>query len=411
MTKRRVAITGVGLVTPIGSSYDLFVDNLFAGASGIRVMPEWDEQPDLATRVGAQVMDFDGKQIPRQQRRSMSRVSQFAAVATQQALSASDLPESLVKDLRTGVAYGTLMGGLSAMEHYFKSIAKTGSLVAGVQSTTFLQMMSHTAAANIAMAFGIPGRLIASCVACSASTQSIGFGYELIRDGKMDRMVCGGSEELHLGIVGCFDVLGATSRGFRHIPEGSSRPFSKDRDGLVCGEGAGTLVLEDYDQAKARGAQIFGEVLGFYTCTDTGHMTNPSQSAMETVIRGTLDDAGLRPSDIAYVNAHATATEIGDIAESKAIYSIFGGDTPVSSLKGNFGHLMGACGVVELIGCLGMLGRRSIAPSRNLTELDPRCAPLNYVPAKPLALGGGAILKNSFAFGGINATLVIGRGI
>ena len=139
-------------------------------------------------------------------------------------------------------------------------------------------------------------------------------------------------------------------------------------------------------------------------------MTNPSESSMETVIRGALDDAGVGPADVAYVNAHATATEIGDVAESKAIYSVFGGETPVSSFKGNFGHLMGACGVVEVIGCLGMLARNSIAPSANLTELDPRCAPLNYVPSKPQTLGNGVILKNSFAFGGINASLVIGRG-
>jgi 3-oxoacyl-[acyl-carrier-protein] synthase II len=410
MTKRRVAITGIGLVTPIGSTFDSFVENLFTGASGIRHMPEWAEHVGLNTSVAAPVMDFDGKTIPRQQRRSMSRVSQFATIATGHAISASDLPETLIKNIRTGVAYGTLMGGMSAMEQYFKGVAKTGSLVTGVQSTTFLQMMSHTAAANIAMAFGIPGRLIASCVACSASTQSIGFGYELIRDGKMDRMICGGAEELHVGIVGCFDVLGATSRGHAHNPPASSRPFSKDRDGLVCGEGAGTLVLEDYEQAKARGAQIFGEIFGFYTCTDTGHMTNPSQSSMETVIRGALDDAGLTPSDIAYVNAHATATDVGDIAESNAIHSVFGGETPVSSFKGNFGHLMGACGVVEVIGCLGMLARNSIAPSANLTELDPRCAPLNYVPSTPQTLGSGVILKNSFAFGGINASLIIGRG-
>ena len=409
MTKRRVVVTGIGLVTPIGSNYDTFMANLFAGMSGVAAMPEWSQWQDLGTRVGAAVRDFDGSVIPRQQRRSMSRVSQYATTATGQALRASDLPEELVKNIRTGVAYGTLMGGMSAMEQYFRSVSSTGSFVSGIQSTTFLQMMSHTAAANIAMAFGIPGRLIASCVACSASTQSIGFGFELIRDGVMDRMVCGGAEEMHLGIVGCFDVLGATSRRYNDRADLTPRPFCKGRDGLVCGEGAGTLVLEDYESAKARNAHIYGEVLGFYTCTDTGHMTNPSQSAMETVMNGALENAGVKATEIGYVNAHATATDVGDIAESKAIHKIFGGDTPVSSVKGSFGHLMGACGVVESIACLGMIERKSIAPSRNFTEADPRCAPLRYVEREAETLRSGLVLKNSFAFGGINASLVLGR--
>ncbi|MCX6125279.1 MAG: beta-ketoacyl synthase N-terminal-like domain-containing protein, partial [Proteobacteria bacterium] len=328
-----------------------------------------------------------------------------------QAIQSADLPEYLVKNLRTGVAYGTLMGGMSAMEQYFRSTAKTGSFVSGIQSSTFLQMMSHTAAANIAMAFGIPGRLIASCVACSASTQSIGFSYELIRDGVMDRMVCGGAEEMHLGIIGCFDVLGVTSRSYNGNPENVPSPFSKGRDGLVCAEGAGTVVLEDYDQAKARGARIFGEILGFYTCTDTGHMTNPSQTVMETVITGALESAGVKPSDVAYVNAHATGTDIGDIAESKAVYAIFGPDTPVSSVKGSLGHMMGACGVVETISCLGMFARREIAPVSNFLEPDPRCAPLQFVDNRPQKLRHGPIVKNSFAFGGINASLVIGPAV
>ena len=222
-------------------------------------------------------------------------------------------------------------------------------------------------------------------------------------------MVCGGAEEMHLGIVGCFDVLGATTRKYNDSADLTPRPFCKDRDGLVCGEGAGTIVLEDYDAAKARGAKIYGEILGFHTCTDTGHMTNPSQTMMETVMRGAMTDAGVQPSDVSYVNAHATATDVGDIAESKAIHATFGSDVAVSSVKGNFGHLMGACGVVETISCLGMLERGVIAPMLNFSEQDPRCATLNYVTTTPQNMSSGVVLKNSFAFGGINASLVIGR--
>lgn len=409
MTKRRVAITGVGLITPLAKNYQDFMSQLYAGASGVRRMDEWSEWKGMATQVAAPVDDFDGKIIPRQQRRSMSRVSQFAAVATQDALRSSDLPEDLIKNPRTGVAYGSLMGGMSTIEQYFRSISETQSFASGVQSTSFLQMMSHTAAANIAMAFGIPGRLISSCVACSASTQSIGFGYELIRDGQMDRMVCGGAEELHLGIVGCFDVLRATSQKHNESPEEASRPFSADRDGIVCGEGAGTIILEDFESAVARKAHIFGEVLGFHTCTDTNHMTNPSQDAMETVMKGALENANCSPRDVAYVNAHATGTEVGDIAESRAIYNIFGGNTPVSSLKGYFGHLMGACGVVESIGCLGMIEAKKIVKNRNLSAIDERCAPIHLSRGDSDVLSSGVILKNSFAFGGINASLVLGR--
>lgn len=251
------------------------------------------------------------------------------------------------------------------------------------------------------------GRVIASCVACAASTQAIGFGYEAIRHGLMDRMICGGAEELHVAVAGVFDVLRATSVKYNDRPHLTPKPFSKDRDGIVVGEGAGTVVLEDMDQALARGARIYGEVRGFFTNTDSNHMTNPSVDGMEKVMKGALKDAGLTAADVDYVNAHGTATHIGDIAESRAIERVVGRDVPVSSLKGHFGHLMGACGVVETIACLGMMRDGRLVPTLHLDDVDEECAPVAYLKSEPKASPARTILKNSFAFGGINASLVI----
>lgn len=407
MTRRRVAITGIGLVAPLGDDLDTFMTRLYKGDSSIVRVPEWENDSGLATRVGSIVPHFDGKNIPRTQRRSMSRVSMLAVTATGKAIRDADLSEEIVKNERTGIAYGSTMGGTSAIEHYYRNVLTTNSYCEGTTSTTFLQIMSHTCAANIAIAFGIQGRVVASCVACAASTQAIGFGYEAIRHGLMDRMICGGAEELHVAVAGVFDVLRATSVKYNDRPQLTPKPFSKDRDGIVVGEGAGTVVLEDMEQARARGARIYGEVRGFFTNTDSNHMTNPSVDGMEKVMKGALRDAGLSPSDVDYVNAHGTATTIGDIAESRAIERVVGRDVPVSSLKGHFGHLMGACGVVESIACLGMMRDGQLVPTLHLNEVDAECAPVAYLKDRPRPSAARTILKNSFAFGGINASLVI----
>ncbi len=407
MSARRVAITGVGLVSPLGDELESFLARLYAGVSGVVAMPEWAEGTGLATRVAAPVQGFDGSGIPRQQRRSMSRISQLAVTATGKAIRDADLSDALVRDDRTGIAYGSTMGGTSALGQYFASIMATKTYTEGVNSTTFLQIMSHTCAANLAVAFNVQGRVIASCVACAASTQAIGFGYEAIKHGTLDRVLCGGAEELHVAIPGVFDVLRATSTKWNDRPQETPRPFAADRDGIVVGEGAGTVVLEDYAAAVARGAKIYAEVLGFHTNTDSNHMTNPSVDGMEKVMRGALRDAGIAASEVDYVNAHGTATAIGDVAESKAIERVVGRDTPVSSLKGHFGHMMGACGVVESIACLGMIRDARVVPTLHLDAVDPACAPLAYVKGAPRPGPVRTVLKNSFAFGGINASLVL----
>ncbi len=406
----RVAITGIGLTSPAGQNFSEFMTNLFEYRSAITRSEALEKENSLHTRVAAVIHDFDEKQIPRQMRRSMSRVALLAADATQKAITSAGLPDDLITHDRTGIAYGSTMGGTSALQSYFVSYLKNHSFE-GMLSSTFLQIMSHTCAANLATLFKVPGRVIASCTACAASSQAIGFGYEAIKFGLADRMLCGGAEEFHVAVAGVFDIMRATSTVFNDTPHLTPRPFSKDRDGIVVGEGSGTLVLENWDQAVARGATIWGEVVGFYTNADGRHVTNPSVDGMAKAMKGALDSAGIGAESIGYINAHGSGTTVGDIAESKAIFQVFGDRTPTSSLKGHFGHLMGACGVVESIACLGMLREQRAIATLHLDEVDPECAPINFLkgPSKPLTKD--YILKNSFAFGGINTSLVFKKGM
>jgi 3-oxoacyl-[acyl-carrier-protein] synthase II len=404
---RRVAVTGIGITSPLGHSLPELMTNLTEGRSSCRYMHEWDST-NLKTRVASIVSDFDEKKIPRNLRRSMSRVSQLAYDASLKAIADSGLPEELIRHERTGIAYGSTMGGTSAIEKSYSSLAEKKHME-GMFSSTFLQIMSHTCASNLVVALQIPGRVIASCVACAASTQAIGLGYEAVRYGKLDRVLCGGAEEMHISIATVFDSLFATTSHFNDRPEATPRPFSKDRDGIVVGEGSGTFILEDWDLAVSRGAKIYAEVVGFHTNADGNHMTNPSALGMERVILGAMADAGVTPEQISYINAHATATEVGDVAEARAVQSIFGDRVPMSSLKGHFGHLMGACGVVESAACMGMLQQDLLVPTLHLEEVDPACSHVYYVKDVIRNYRSQYIVKNSFAFGGINASLIFKR--
>lgn len=409
MSKRRVAITGIGVISPGGHSLDELYSRAKAGQSSVSSHQEWRAKNDLRTHVASVVEDFDEKIIPRTFRRSMSRVAQLAYVASERALRDSGLPEDLIRHERTGIAYGSTMGGTSAIEEYFASITAEGRFASSVKTTTFLRIMSHTCAANLCTAFAIPGRIIASTTACAASTQSIGFGFEAIKHGTLDRMLCGGAEELHIAVAAVFDTLGATSAKFNDSPTQTPRPFDKDRDGIVVGEGAGTLILEDWESAKSRGAKIHGEIIGFFTNSDGSHMTNPTVEGMVRCMKGALQDAAVTAGAVDYVNAHATGTVVGDKTEARAIETVFGNRVPCSSMKGHFGHLMGAAGVVEMIASLGMMADKVILPTLNLLSPGDDCSPLNYVMGAPAKKTVEIFLKNSFAFGGINTSLVIAK--
>jgi len=249
--------------------------------------------------------------------------------------------------------------------------------------------------------------VISTCSACVSASQAIGAGYEMIRAGLIDAMICGGAEEMHFTHAGIFGIMFATSRGYNDRPDESPRPFDVARDGLVIGEGAATVVLESYERAAARGAHVYAEVIGYGTNCDGKHMTNPSAEGMAGAMRLCLKDAGTSVDAIDYVNAHGTATELGDIAESAASLQVLGDKVPFSSTKGYTGHTLGACGSIEVAFCLAMMRDGFLAANRNLDEVDPRCAPLNYIRGAPRQARPRTVMTNNFAFGGMNTSLLL----
>jgi 3-oxoacyl-[acyl-carrier-protein] synthase II len=302
-----------------------------------------------------------------------------------------------------GVAYGSSSGSLEPMLALGRGVVDGN--FKGISATGYIQAMSHTSAVNIGVMFGMTGRVIPSSSACTSSSQAIGYGFEAIRMGRQDLMVAGGSDELTFCSAAIFDTLFATSLR-NDAPSSTPRPFDRDRDGLVVGEGGCTLVLEEREHALARGARIYGEVLGFGTNSDGAHITQPQMETMAEVMRLALEDAGTDPAAIGWVNAHGTATETGDIAESHATLKTFGRPIPITSLKSYLGHALGACGSIEALLGLKMLSEGWVAPTLNLTHPDPRCADLDYVQGTIRPLDCEIFMTNNFAFGGINTSLV-----
>jgi 3-oxoacyl-[acyl-carrier-protein] synthase II len=372
-------------------------------------MPEWDAYEGLDTRLGAPVPDFAvPAHYPRKKVRSMGRVALMATRATELALADAGLTGAdVVTNGMTGLAYGSTSGSPPAMEIYAANFYVKHS-IKGIAGTDYLQFMSHTCAANLAQFFGITGRVIPTCSACTAGSQGIGYAYEAIVSGRQTVMVAGGAEEMHAVNAAVFDVMFATSKR-NHEPDRTPRPFDRHRDGLVVGEGAGTFVLEELEHARARGARIYAELVGFGTNGDGTHITNPDVRGMQTVMELALKDAGLAPGDVGYVNAHGTATEAGDIAESEATYRVFGDRVPISSLKSFLGHTLGAGGALEAWISIMMLREDWFAPTLNLDEPDPRCAPLDYVRGAPRELRVEHVMSNNFAFGGVNTSLIFTR--
>src|SRR5688572_15588755 len=320
---RRVVITGIGGITSLGQSWSEIERNLRAGESGVRRMPEWERYGDLLTRLGAPVVDFAlPPHFTRKTIRTMGRVAQMAVRATEVALEEAGLKDHpILNSGRVGVAYGSSTGSTDAIRD-FGNMLTTGES-GNINATTYIRMMSHTAAVNIGVHFGLQGRVIPTSSACTSGSQGVGYGYEAIKYGMQDLMVAGGGEELCVSEAAVFDTLYATSTR-NDAPKTTPAPFDKSRDGLVIGEGACTLVLEDRERAIARGARIYAEILGFASNSDGDHVTHPNTTTMERVMRMALESAGVSPAAVQYVNAHGTATEHGDIAESQATFRIFG---------------------------------------------------------------------------------------
>ncbi|NND00087.1 MAG: beta-ketoacyl-ACP synthase [Gammaproteobacteria bacterium] len=404
---RRVVITGAGNITSLGHDWAAVRAKLLAQRNAVRYMGEWDQYPELQTRIAAPVDDFALPSNYRaKQKRSMGRVAQMAVLATQYALENAGLVgDEILTGGQTGVSYGSATGSSAAAVEFFGMLEDQS--MSRINTTTYIRMMSHTAAVNIAVVFGTQGRMYTTSSACTAGSQGIGFAYEAIRAGQQQLMIAGGAEELCPTQAAVFDtILAASLRN--QSPETAPRPFDADRDGLVLGEGATTLILEEYQHAKNRGAPILAEIIGFGTNTDGGHMIRPKQATMEKAMHLSLADAGVSGDDIGYVSAHGTATEHGDIAESWATYNALG-RKPISSLKSYTGHTLGACGAFELWCTIKMMNEGWFAPTLNLQQVDSRCADLDYIRATPTELDTPVIMSNNFAFGGINTSLIVRR--
>ena len=405
---KRVVVTGVGGISPLGWDWPTIQAWLASYRNAVRHMPEWDRYPDLNTRLAAPVTDFE---IPahwtRKQLRSLGRVSRLCVAAAEDALSdAGLLDDPSIRDGRMGVACGSSTGSTADVSDMAKLLIDGVS--PGFNANTYVRMMPHTTAANIAIFFGLTGRVIPTSCACASGSQGIGYAYESIKYGMIDMMLAGGGEELCPSEAYVFDSLYATSLK-NDRPEASPSPYDSGRDGLVIGEGAGILVLESLEHARARGARIYAEVAGYASNCDGSHVTRPEQATMHACMQAALRDAGIAPSAVGYVNGHGTATEHGDIAETRATEALFGDAMPISSLKSYMGHTLGACGALESWFSIEMMRQQWFAPTLNLVDVDPRCGQLDYIRGEARHIDTEYVVNNNFAFGGLNTSLVFRR--
>ena len=405
---RRVAVTGMSGLSPIGLDWPEVEIALRGRQSGVRHMPEWDVYEGLNTRLGASVRPFDlPKHYDRKRMRSMGRLAMLATRSSELAIEDAGLiGDPILTSGRTGVAYGSSSGSPPALSDLAKMVLTNNTN--SVKANSYIQIMSHTAAVNVSVFFGICGRLIPTSSACTSGSLAIGSGFEAIREGKQTVMIAGGSEEICASQAAVFDTLFATST-CNDTPTKTPCPFDADRDGMVIGEGAGTIVLEDMEHAQARGAPIHAEVVGFGTNSDGQHVTQPTAETMAVAMQLALDDAALAPEAIGYVNAHGTATDLGDVAESQATRKILGSSVPISSLKSYFGHTLGACGSIEAWMTIEMMKCDWFAPTINLSNVDPDCADLDYIVDGGRAKQVEYAMSNNFAFGGLNTSLIFRR--
>lgn len=405
---RRVVISGMGGITAMGEDWPTIRGRMAEGRTAVKRMAEWDRFENLNTKLAAPVEGFDVEdRYERRKLRTMGRVARLAVYATERALAdAKLLNNPVLKNGRAGIAYGSSFGSHDAVMGFAEMVTTGRSR--NLTSTSYVQMMSHTACVNIGLCFGLTGRIVPTSSACTSGSQAVGYGYEMIRAGIQDIIIAGGAEELSASDAVVFDTIYATSTR-NDQPQSTPRPFDKARDGLVIGEGAASLILEEHEHALARGATIYAEVVGYGTNSDGNHITQPAAETMAIALRLALEDAGLDAGAIELVNGHGTATEWGDIAESIATATVLGNKVPMHSLKSYFGHSLGACGSIE--GWLGieMMRDKWFAPTANLEIVDERCAPLDYIMGSPRYLDIAYFMSNNFAFGGINTSLIFRR--
>ena len=402
---RRVVVTGIGCISPLGATLEDTMSAIIRGESGVRYIPEWEEYRGLKTRLGAPVQDSIEIEHPTAKAcRSMGRAAFLSTAATEQALRQAELIDSeILSNGRTGIAYGSGTGSPQALTEVCRFLFE--KTTKGITGTTYHRMMSHTCAANMGIYFGVKGRVLPTSSACTSGSLGIGYAYEQVAYGIQDVMIAGGAEEFAPPIAAIFDVLYACSVKNDEF-DSTPRPFDAKRDGLVIAEGSATLILEEYEHALKRGAVPLAELVGFGTNSDGHHITAPLQDTIETSIRMALNQAGIKAEQIDYINAHATGTPVGDVIESRATLSVMGSSAAVSSLKGHTGHMLGASGAVEAAVTLAMMERGWFCPTRNLDEVDSECAPLNYIVGDGVELPCEYVMSNTFAFGGVNTSLI-----
>ncbi len=413
MSKRRVVITGLGCVTALAESAEELFEALCAGKNGISKIESFDVS-EYPVKFGGEVKDFDvTKYVNRRESKRMDRFTQFAVAAAKQAVEDSGLDFSREDVYRTGVLVGTGIGGIKEIEEQHLRLLKKGPRK--VSPFCVPRLMGNAASGNIAITYGLRGPNICVVSACASGSHAIGEAYCYIVSGRSDMMITGGAEAA-LTPIALASFCAAKSLSTRNDePLRASRPFDRDRDGFVLAEGAGILVLEEYEHAKKRGARIYAELLGYGATDDGCHITAPlpdgagAAKAMELAIA----DAGIVKEKVDYINAHGTGTQLNDMAESAAIKSVFGEHVyklSISSTKSCLGHLLGATGAVELLICCKVIEKSIIPPTINLENQDERCdLKIDYVPLKAREQDVSIALSNSLGFGGHNACLVIGR--
>lgn len=401
---RRVAVTGMAGISPLGNDWAGIRTRLRSYRNAITRMPEWADYDGLNTQLGAPADFTLSERYTAKTTRSMGRVALMATRASELALIDAGLRDDpLVKSGRLGIAYGSSAGTPKAICDFGRMIDEKSTK--GINATTYIKMMGHTTPVNLGVFLGVTGRIIPTSSACTSGSQGIGYAYETIRAGHQLAMIAGGAEELCVTEAAVFDTLFATSVR-NDAADTTPRPFDAERDGLVLGEGAGSVILEDLEHARARGATIYAEIVGFGTNSDGCHVTHPKAETMKIAMELALAVAALPPAAIGYVNAHGTGTQHGDIAESHATANLFGSHIPISSLKSYMGHTLGACGALEAWFTIEMMRECWFAPTINLTRIDPQCADLDYISGEGRELQCEYVMSNNFAFGGINTSLI-----
>jgi len=401
---KRVVITGGSIVSALGNEWNEILAALKTGKNLVRYMTEWEKYADMNTKLACPI-DFKMPDYPRKKIRGLGRIGQLSLVSADRAIASAGISadDPLIKSGRLGIAYGSSMGSIEPLLDFYSMLVLND--MKKISATTYIKAMPQTCAANIGVFFGITGRLITTNTACTSSSQAIGFAYETIQRGIQDVMIAGGAEELSAMDAAVFDTLFAASTK-NGTPDKTPAAYDKNRDGLVVGEGAGTLILEEYEHAKKRGAKIIAEIAGFATNTDGTHITSPNRETQSIVMKMTLENARIDQSQIGYINTHGTATDTGDISETWAVHDIFKRAVPVSTLKNYVGHTLGACGVIEAWISINMMKEKWFCPNINLVDIDPAIAPLDYITGNGREIDTEYIMSNNFAFGGINTSLI-----